>query len=196
MNIDLNKTQAQIDWLKQKLYLDAVSPRAARRIVKRGQVYSCDLGVGVGSELQKKRPCVIVQNDVGNLNSKVTIIVPISHTERELDCIVPVTPKQRGETTILDGFVNVSGIRSIDKARIDDYICDLTSEEMKKVDKAIARNIDIFGYYVRLKNMYEDKLTYIDKMNEILDEVKDLLGVEDNKKIAEELKKVLDKSQK
>ncbi|MDE6030241.1 MAG: type II toxin-antitoxin system PemK/MazF family toxin, partial [Oscillospiraceae bacterium] len=132
MDIDLGKTQAQIDWLKQKLFLDANSKNAAKRKVKRGQVYSCELGVGVGSELQKKRPCVILQNDIGNIKSSVTTIIPITHTHKALSCFRAIIPKyDNNGTLILDGYVNVSGIRSIDKARIGDYICDLTSSELK-----------------------------------------------------------------
>lgn len=194
MNIDLSETQAQIDWLKQKLYLNAQSQNATKRVVKRGQVYSCELGVGVGSELQKKRPCVIVQNDVGNVRSATTTVVPITHTTKPLNCFVVIADKydEKG-TLILNGSVNVSAIRSIDKARIGDYICDLETSELKEVDKAIALNIDIFKHYKTLQNMYNDKLVYIDKLNDTLKEVKNLLGVDDNKKIIEELKKVLDK---
>lgn len=196
MDIDLGKTQAQIDWLKQKLYLDANSKNAAKRKVKRGQVYSCELGVGVGSELQKKRPCVIMQNDIGNINSSVTTIIPITHTNKPLNCFTTIIPKyDNNGTLILDGCANVSGIRSIDKARIGDYICDLTSPEMKDIEKAITVNLDIYKHYHTLENKYNDKLVYIGKLNALLDDIKNTLGVDDNKKILEAIKKVLDKSE-
>lgn len=194
INIDLRETQAQIDWLKQKLYLNTRSENAKERIVMRGQVHFCELGVGVGSEMQKKRPCVIIQNDVGNARSATTTIVPITHTTKSLKCFVPV--KEKYDTNgriILNGSVNVSAIRSIDKARIGNHICDLETSEMKEVDKAIALNMDIFKHYKTLQNMYDDKLVYIEKLNAVLKEAKELLGVDDNKKIIEELKKVLDK---
>lgn len=194
MNIDLSETQAQIDWLKQKLYLNVQSQNATKRVVKRGQVYSCELGVGVGSEMQKKRPCVIIQNDVGNARSATTTVVPITHTIKSLNCFVPIKEKYDvNGTVILNGSVNVSAIRSIDKARIGNHICDLETSEMKEVDKAIALNMDIFKHYKTLQNMYDDKLVYIEKLNAVLKEAKELLGVDDNKKIIEELKKVLDK---
>lgn len=194
MNIDLGKTQAQIDWLKQKLYLDAVSPTAAQRSVKRGQVYYCELGVGVGSELQKKRPCVIMQNDIGNFHSSVTTVIPITHTGKSLSCFTPITPKYNNGTLILDGYANTAGIRSIDKARIGNYICDLTSAELKDIDKALAVNLDIYKHYLAMENKYNDKLTYIEKLNALLNEIKDVLDVDDNKKIIEAIKKVLDNS--
>ena len=38
MNINLNKTQQYLEWFKNKLYLNAISPSAQSRIVYRGQV--------------------------------------------------------------------------------------------------------------------------------------------------------------
>ena len=69
MNIDLNKVQRFLDWLKTQLYLDTLVVNASRRVVKRGQVYRCNFGMGIGSEMQKERPAVIVQNSIGNLKS-------------------------------------------------------------------------------------------------------------------------------
>lgn len=193
MNIDLRKTQLQINWLKRKLYLDSISPKSVTRVIKKGQVYFCDLGMGVGSELQKERPCVIMQNDVGNLHSPITTIIPITHTQKNLNCFVQIADKyDKNGNIILDGSANVSGIRSIDKARIGNYICDLEQSELKEIDEAIAKNIDIYKHYVKLKNMYDDKLVYIEKLNIILSEIRDLIDVDDNKKIVDKLKKILD----
>lgn len=79
MNIDLNKVQRFLDWLKTQLYLDTLVVNASRRVVKRGQVYRCNFGMGIGSEMQKERPAVIVQNSIGNLKSGNTIVIPITH---------------------------------------------------------------------------------------------------------------------
>ena len=73
MNIDLNKVQIMLEWLKTKLYLDTIAAKAQKRVVKRGQVYKCNFGYGVGSEMQKERPCVVIQNDIGNIKSSNTI---------------------------------------------------------------------------------------------------------------------------
>lgn len=64
---------------------------AKRRYVKRGQVYECELGVGIGSEMQKERPCVIIQNDVGNHKSGNTIVAPMTHNNSRYPFLVPLT---------------------------------------------------------------------------------------------------------
>lgn len=64
MKIDLEKTQNMLDWLKTKLFLDSIADKAKNRIVHRGEVYECNFGIGIGSEMQKDRPCVIIQGNI------------------------------------------------------------------------------------------------------------------------------------
>lgn len=79
MKIDLEQVQKMLDWVKTKLYLDSLDSNAKTRAIKRGQVCRCNFGCGIGSEMQKDRPEVIVQNDVGNNRSGNTIVLPITH---------------------------------------------------------------------------------------------------------------------
>ena len=64
----------------------------------------------------------------------------------------------------LDGNVLLGNITCVSKARLGDYITDLSSVEMKAVDKAISLSLDINHYYQTLQNMYDDKLQYIEKL--------------------------------
>lgn len=73
MNIDLTKTQQYLDWLKDKLYFNANAPSAGGRTIFRGQVYECNLGIGIGSEECKKRPCIVLQYNSANRSSPNTI---------------------------------------------------------------------------------------------------------------------------
>ena len=61
------------------LYLDTTVTSAQKRIVFRGQVYFCELGEGAGSEENKERPCIIIQNNLGNKNSGNIIVAPITN---------------------------------------------------------------------------------------------------------------------
>lgn len=196
-NLDLRNTQAQLDWLKQQLFLDCVSSKTSARQVKRGQVYYCELGMGIGSELQKNRPCVICQNDIGNIHSPKTIVIPLTHTcKSNLPCFVPIADKHDSNgNVILDGYINVTEMRSIDKARIGDYICDIEKDEMKAADKAVAQNLDIIKYYVTMENKYNDKLKHADMLSVLLSEIRQMLGVQNNSEIIDKLKKSLDKSE-
>ena len=165
MNIDLTKTQQYLEWFKDKLYLNAIAPNSKERIVTRGQVYRCKFGVGIGSEECKERPCVILQYDSANKTSPNTIVAPITHTTSRLPIVVPITAKTDASgQTILDGNVLLGNITCISKARLGNYITDLSADEMKAVDKAISVSLDINHHYVTLQNMYDDKMQYIEKL--------------------------------
>lgn len=165
MNIDLTKTQQYLEWFKNKLYLNAIAPSAKNRILYRGQVYRCNLGVGVGSEECKERPCVILQYNSANRTSPNTVVAPITHTTSALPIVVPIAEKKDSSgKLILDGNVLLGNITCVSKARLGDYIADLTADEMRAVDKAISISLDTNHYYQTLQNMYNDKLQYIEKL--------------------------------
>lgn len=167
MNINLTKTQQYLEWFKNKLYLNAIAPSAKNRIIYRGQVYRCNLGVGIGSEECKERPCVILQYNSANRTSPNTLVAPVTHTTSTLPIVVPITEKRDSSgKLILDGNVLLGNIICVSKARLGDYIADLSSVEMKAVDKAISFSLDINHYYQTLQNMYDDKLQYIEKLKQ------------------------------
>ena len=50
--------------------------------VLRGEIYLVSLDPTVGSETKKTHPALIIQNDVGNKYSPLTIVAPITSTHR------------------------------------------------------------------------------------------------------------------
>lgn len=167
MNIDLTKTQQYLEWLKDKLYLNAIALSAKNRVIYRGQVYRCKLGIGIGSEECKERPCVILQFNSANRTSPNTLVAPITHTTSTLPIVVPIADKvDSSGKVILDGNVLLGNITCVSKARLGDYVTDLTPNEMRAVDKAICISLSINHYYQTLQNDYNDKLQYIEKLRE------------------------------
>ena len=187
MKIELGQVQKMLEWLKSKLYLDSISQNARSRAIKRGQVYRCNFGCGIGSEMQKERPAVVIQNDVGNNRSGNTIVIPITHDTSTLPCVADITPLT--DTTgnvILDGQANASNMMCVSKARLGDFVGSLSKADMKKIDEAIAKTIDLMGYYSDLTKRLNDKLEYIFKIKEERNKAQDEL---------EELRKTLELSQ-
>lgn len=153
--------------MKTKLYLDSIAQNARTRTIKRGQVYRCNFGCGIGSEMQKERPALIVQNNIANSRSGNTIVIPITHDNSTLPCVASITPQIDSMcTTILDGHANTSNVMCVSKARLKDYICSLPMTDMKKIDKAIAKTVGLFSYYLDLKNRLNNKLNYIPKIKD------------------------------
>lgn len=177
MNVSLDKVQCMLEWLKTKILLDALSHNAQNRIVKRGQVYKCNFGVGVGSEMQKERPCVIIQNDIGNIKSPNTIIAPITHDTSTLPCMALVTTqKDQQGNVILDGQVNTANTICISKARLGDKITKLPPDDMKKVDEALAKTTGLMQYYSDLEKKLSDKLSYIERIKKDRNEAQDFIN--------------------
>lgn len=113
----------------------------------------------------QRTPCVILQYNSANRTSPNTLVAPITHTTSTLPIVVPITEKRDSSgKLILDGNVLLGNIICVSKARLGNYITDLSSVEMKAVDKAISLSLDINHYYQTLQNMYDDKLQYIEKL--------------------------------
>ena len=179
-SIDLSKTQQYLEWLKTKLYFDSNASRASKRVVKRGEVYKCNLGLGIGSEECKERPCVVLQSDAGNFKSPNTIVAPITHTDSTLSIVVPIADKYNtsGEV-ILDGNVLLGNIVCVSKARLGDLVAKLEPSEMDDVDEAIAISMDIKRHYDKLKNIHDDKLVYIEKLKAKINNLEEELSEKD-----------------
>jgi len=46
--------------------------------IRRGEIYLVQLDPTIGGEINKTRPALIIQNDVGNQYSPLTIVAPIT----------------------------------------------------------------------------------------------------------------------
>lgn len=172
INIDLLKTQRYLDWLKIKLYLDTNAGNASKRVVKRGEVYKCNLGIGIGSEENKERPCLIIQYDLANAKSPNVIVAPLTHTSSVIPVVVPIQNKcDASGNVVLDGHVLLGNIVCVSKARLGDFVAKLDNTEMKAIDEAIALSLGIKHHYDKLNNIYKDKLVYIEKLKEIIEQL-------------------------
>ena len=84
---------------------------------------------------------------------------------------------------ILDGQANASNILCVSKARLGDFVCELSNEEMKKVDEAIAKSVDIMKYYAEVSKKLFKRESYIEKIKDERNRAQDELA---------ELRKILD----
>lgn len=190
-----------LDWVKDAIILNNRATSAKNRKVRRGQVYRCNFGVGIGSEMRKDRPAVILQNDPANKSSGNTIVAPITHDEDDLPCMVPIAPvyESDGITLKLDGQVNTANLMCVSKARLGDYVSDISSTDMKKIDEALAKTVALMPYYSSLTKKLEDKMQYVNRLkterNAAQDDLKricDLVGAEDTSTALLKIKEILD----
>ena len=104
----------------------------------RGEVYLVSFDPTLGAEIRKTRPALILQNDIANRASPITIVAAItSRFDEELyPTEVPIRAREGGLAT--DSVVLLNQIRSIDKQRLVRRIGKLTSGTMSHVDRALA----------------------------------------------------------
>lgn len=193
MQIELDAVQNILSWIKEQLHLNSLSNKSKSRKVKRGEIYICNFGYGIGSEIQKERPCVILQNNIRNYNSETVIVAPITHTNKSLPCMAEITPQFNLDGTILvDGYVNVSHIQTVSKSRLGNYVSKLSTSDIKKVNTAIYDTIGLMSEQKDWERKLQDKLSYIEKIkldrNKAQDELKTIYTLTNTANIDEFIK--------
>ena len=84
---------------------------------KQLDIYWVDLESSVSAETQKLRPCVIIQNDLVNIQSKTLIVAPLLPNHRTWPFAVNLTPTSDNGLD-KDRHINLKQLRAIDISRI------------------------------------------------------------------------------
>jgi len=105
--------------------------------IKRGEIYYINLGDTVGSEQDGIRPCIIVQNDIGNLYSPTTQVIPLTtqskKTHLPTHALISSTCGLNADSIAL-----VEQLRTVDKSRLGAFVGCINKMEQIVIDKAIA----------------------------------------------------------
>lgn len=111
---------------------------------KRGEVYLTRFDPTLGAGIQKTRTALILQNDVANRHSPITIVAAITSQARDRlrPTSVPIPCPEGG--LAVDSMVLLNQIRSIDKRRLQRRIGTLTHLTMAQVDRALQISLDLF----------------------------------------------------
>ena len=106
-------------------------------LIRRGDVYYADLNPVVGSEQGGVRPVVVIQNDMGNRHSPTVIVAAITSRtgKSRLPTHVPVGESVSGLHK--DSIVLLEQVRTIDRARLREYMGTLRTPEMEALDNAL-----------------------------------------------------------
>jgi mRNA interferase MazF len=117
---------------------------AARKPVspRRGEICLVSFGPTVGAAIQKTRPAVVLQNDVGNQHSPLTIVAAItSNVFRRGPTSVLVRAPKGGLS--VDSAVLFNQIRTVDRRRLGKRLGTLRPETMKQIDQAIMISLGL-----------------------------------------------------
>lgn len=112
--------------------------------VRRGQVYLVRFDPTRGSEIRKTRPAVVVQNDIANTYSPITIVAAVtSRIDDEIyETEVAVRAGEGGLAA--DSLVLLNQLRSIDtETRIVKLLGRLSAATMSRVDRVLRLSLGL-----------------------------------------------------
>lgn len=105
---------------------------------KYGEIYTCDLGLNVGSELDNVRPCIVITSDKYNEKSTVVTVIPISKKDKVFFHQVEINEETVEEIeSEIKGIAKLEQIRTISKGRLGRRIGKMSESGIQLINKAI-----------------------------------------------------------
>ena len=112
--------------------------------ILRGDIVRVNLNPTAGSEIQgTARPCVVVQNDVGNQNSPNTIVIPVTDAKGRRAYPFQVFIRAGTGGLTKDSIALGEQIRVIDRNRIIKKMGTLQEDTLEKLDFAVRNSLDL-----------------------------------------------------
>jgi mRNA interferase MazF len=113
---------------------------------RRGEIYLVSFDPTIGHEIQKTRPAVVIQNDISNQHSPITIVAAISSqfSEPPFPREVIIEPEESGLPK--RSAVIVNQIRSVDRRRLQKRLGRLPRHSMELVDEAIKISLGLIEF--------------------------------------------------
>lgn len=111
---------------------------------RRGEIHLTTLNPAVGHEIQQTRPALVIQNEVSNRLSDITIVAPITSTVRfplNLVHVVLAANKSTGLTVTSVALMNQ--IRAVDRTRLIKRLGMVDGETLERVDEAIKISLGL-----------------------------------------------------
>lgn len=105
---------------------------------KRGEIWWVNFDPSVGQEVKKKRPAVIISNNVSNKYLKRYQVVPLSSKTGKLyPSETPVKVGGKNSKAMADQLTTVSELRFLNK------IGEVTSKEMDDIEQIVRLQLDL-----------------------------------------------------
>ncbi len=107
--------------------------------IKRGEIYWVNVDPTIGAEIKKRRPAVIVSNDINNQYSPLVTILPISsNTSKPYPFEVLIEAGVGGIQ--VKSLIKANQIRTVDKKRLsgDPLGVIVDADVMQRIEQAIA----------------------------------------------------------
>jgi mRNA interferase MazF len=111
-------------------------------VPKRGEVFLVAFDPTLGAEIQKRRPALILQNDIGNKHSPLTIVAAITSNTTRQGPICVLVRKPEGGLDV-DSVILLNQIRTIDGQRLIKRLGALRPETMRHVEQSLMISLGL-----------------------------------------------------
>ncbi len=111
--------------------------------IKRGDIVLANLEPVVGSEQGGIRPVLIIQNNIYNKYSPVTMVAAITSKIFKKEYPTNISLLKEDSGLKKDSTILLNQIRTIDRSRIIRKVSSLDKDMMKKVNLAISVSFDL-----------------------------------------------------
>ncbi|MFO0810474.1 MAG: type II toxin-antitoxin system PemK/MazF family toxin [Gemmataceae bacterium] len=109
----------------------------------RGEVYWLNFDPATGAEMASMHPCVIVQNDVGNRHSALTIVAAVTSNTRAARLPVGVSIPAGDAGLTRDSVVHCGHLYTVDQQRLGQCLGCLSPQQMAQVEQALAASLGL-----------------------------------------------------
>ena len=111
---------------------------------KRGEIYLVSFDPTVGHEIQKTRPALIIQNDIGNRYSPLTIVAAVTSKLSLVTYPVEVVIEpSRSNGLDARSAIRLDQIRTVDRQRLIKCLGVADASTMAKVNQAIQISLGL-----------------------------------------------------
>ena len=110
---------------------------------RRGEIWLVNFNPAQGGEQRGIRPALIVQNDIGNEVSPVTIVAAISSAVKSYPINVEIKPSESGLER--ESVIKLNQLRTVDKKRLIKRLGSLDRPGMKAVNSALQLSLGLQG---------------------------------------------------
>lgn len=110
---------------------------------RRGEVYWLDFAPATGHEMTGRHPCVVVQNDIGNQHSALTVVVAITSNLRVASLPIGVLLRAGEAGLATDSAAHCGHIYTVDKNRLGKMLGQLSAARLTQLDQALIRSLGL-----------------------------------------------------
>ena len=108
-------------------------------MIRRGEIYYVECAGGVGAEMKKNRPGVIMSANALNEMSGTVMVALCSMSEQQIGAPYIAQVEATGEPSNVICYK----IDTVDASRLGKYMGKCTAQEMRTIEKAVLASLDL-----------------------------------------------------